>query len=241
MKRARRVSRVLCPGWNPSAADEDPTKSDWIEVDVDEYWVKVDKMDLESELIHKLSNRHFWNVTLPHMGLPDDKQKAFIKTFFTSSACKKRKTAIYGVVPSRRIWMETLVRAAKSYLRRDFPNLTKEDSDQLDTLYVDEDGREWDYKRIGQEFVSLVEGGDKKTFQALTSVATNAPDSQGDAKDKPRSKAWRGFCRFVQKNQRLPIISEFQEAVGLSFSANDQSSGSKYRKELGLRLQISLK
>ena len=114
-KKAKRYSRVLNPGWYSSGPGEVPPENEWISYDVDEYWEGVAAMNLESELIHKLSDYEFWQVTLQHMGLSDHAREEFWKTFFAPEAIRGRNEAIYGLSRARRLSEETLVKAARSY------------------------------------------------------------------------------------------------------------------------------
>lgn len=234
-----RYSKILNPYWS-GVSDEIPPESAWMHVNVEDYWEEVAQMDPETQLLDELSDYYFWQVTLNHMELGKEFADAFWKSFFTPKAKQSREVAKYGLPGSRRIPEATLVKAARAYWDWILPDLKIEDASSH-PLYADDDGREWDCERIGWEFVRLVTSNDTKAFKRLGDAASVEPGSEMSADDAALSKAWRGFCLYVQKHQTLPTIAEFQAAAGLSNDDNDRSYGSKRRKQLGIRLPISRK
>lgn len=240
---AKRYSRILNPYWNEGFPDEVPPESEWMKVDVDRYWKKVIKMDLEKELIHELSDHYFWQVTLDHMPLTDAQRKTFSRGFFTSEARRGRLRAILGTIAFNRMSASHLVNATNAIWANIFPNY---ETGEHSKLMEDEEGREWDLGRIGWEFVRLVSERNHKCFTKIAEILKEESDAPAstDSQTPPLlnyNQAWRGFCAYVRDNKTLPSKLTFKNVGGLlkspqgGKSAHGDSNGTKAMKALGLK------
>jgi hypothetical protein len=232
--KAKRYSRILNPYWTESHPDEEPPESEWMKIDVENYWKKVLQMDFESELILEVADHYFWQVMLEHIGLSDEEREVFGKSFFTAKASEGRYRAIHGTIGLNRLSESHLVDASNAIWGSIFRN--EETGEDYSKLLEDEYGV-WDNARIGHEFVKLIVFRDHKAFKKIAEILKQKPGvtrATSEEKFTPNyAKAWRGFCSYIRDNQKLPTKLAFKRVGGFSKDHRDPN-GTKAMKALGL-------